>query len=193
MILADQKTSARTAGFAARAAAHRANSQTAPLQIRQFLTTFMADRSSTVISGYLPIRSELDPRLAMAALHEAGHKLCVPVIQGAGLALKFRAWAPGCETEPGPFGAAVPVAGDWLEPSVLLCPLVAFDRSFYRLGYGGGFYDRSLAQLRALQPVQAIGVAYDGQCASALPHDSTDQPMDAMVTETGLRWQSIAK
>ena len=193
MTLAEDKDAARKLGFAARAIAHAAERETAPAKVAALALELMQGEAPTVVSTYLPIRTEIDPRPAMHALHAAGHKICVPVIQGAGLALKFREWEPGCTLQPGPFGAAVPVGGDWLEPQVLLCPLVAFDDEFYRLGYGGGFYDRSLERLRAMHPVKAIGLAYAGQRAVILPREATDQPMDAMLTEAGLVWRSLAK
>lgn len=193
MSLTDDKAAARKAGFAARAAAHATDGQTAPDQLRAHALGLMSGQSPRIVSGYLPIRTEIDPRPAMAALHQAGHVICVPVIQGAGQALKFREWSPDCALEPGPFGAAVPRSGRWLDPHVLLCPLVAYDADFYRLGYGGGFYDRSLERLRALHPVQAIGLAYCGQLAAPLPREATDQPMDAMLTPAGLTWRALAK
>ena len=84
----------------------------------------------------------------------------------------------------GPFGAKVPVGGEWLEPEILIVPLVAFDRSGARLGYGGGFYDRSLKMLRARRKTIAVGFAYAGQQADELPIEPTDQPLDAIVTQS---------
>jgi 5-formyltetrahydrofolate cyclo-ligase len=83
----------------------------------------------------------------------------------------------------GPFGALIPEAGDDVVPEVLIVPLVAFDRAGNRLGYGGGFYDRTLEGLRAARPTFAIGFAYAAQEAEALPLEPTDQPLDAIVTE----------
>jgi 5-formyltetrahydrofolate cyclo-ligase len=84
------------------------------------------------------------------ALHGAGARVCVPVIAGAGQPLDFREWLPGCAMVEGPFKALVPERGDWLTPDALIVPLVGFDRALNRLGYGGGFYDRTLARLRGL-------------------------------------------
>jgi 5-formyltetrahydrofolate cyclo-ligase len=90
----------------------------------------------------------------------------------------------------GEFGALVPVAGDWLEPRLLIAPLLAFDANGGRLGYGGGFYDRSLQGLRAQdrtgRRTLAVGFAYSAQQVDAVPRGPTDQPLDAIVTEHGL-------
>ena len=88
--------------------------------------------------------------------------------------------------ENGPFGARIPAQGDWLVPEVLLVPLLAFDRRGFRLGYGGGFYDRTLEGLRARGPVLAIGLAYAAQEVPVVPTDATDQRLDAILTEAGL-------
>lgn len=139
-----------------------------------------------VISGFRPIRTEIDPTPLMSALHAMGHRLCVPVIQGRGLALKFRDWHPGSEMIEGPFGALVPATGDWLKPRLLITPLLAFDADGWRLGYGGGFYDRTLERLRAVRTTRAVGFAYSAQQVDAVPREPTDQPLDAIVTELGL-------
>jgi 5-formyltetrahydrofolate cyclo-ligase len=110
----------------------------------------------------------------------------VPVIEGKGLPLRFREWSPGVRMQPGPFGAQVPATGDWLQPELLIVPLLAFDAAGRRLGYGGGFYDRTLAALRARGPVRAIGLAYAAQQVGEVPADATDQPLDAIVTEAGV-------
>ena len=86
----------------------------------------------------------------------------------------------------GEFGALVPAAGNWLEPRLLIAPLVAFDANGWRLGYGGGFYDRSLEGLRAQRRTLAVGFAYSAQQVDMVPRDPTDQPLDAVVTEHGL-------
>ncbi len=140
------------------------------------------DRS---LAGYVPIRTEIDPWSVMAQWTAT---VCVPVIRGAGLPLEFHRWTPGCDMVEGPFGAAVPATPDRVEPDVLIVPLVAFDRQGYRLGYGGGFYDRTLERLRSLRPILAIGFAYAVQELETLPVELTDQPLDAVVTEEGEFW-----
>ncbi len=136
------------------------------------------------LAGYIPIRTEIDP-LPVMAQWEA--KVCVPVIRGPGLPLEFHRWTPDCEMVEGPFGAPVPAASEVVEPKILIVPLVAFDSRGCRLGYGGGFYDRTLERLRSARPTRAIGFAYSAQEVESLPTEPTDQPLDAVVTEVGER------
>ena len=136
-----------------------------------------------IVAGYRPIRTEIDPTPTMTALIMAGRRVCVPVIEAAGKPLKFREWAPGCAMTEGAFGAEIPAEGAWLEPEALIVPLVGWDRQGWRLGYGGGFYDRSLEGLRAKRPTLAIGFAYAAQEVPEAPREPTDQQLDAVVTE----------
>jgi len=138
-----------------------------------------------VIAAYMAMRTELDPTAAMTVLAEA-NRICVPVIEANGQPLRFREWRPGCRMVDGPFGARVPESGDWLEPEIVIAPLVAFDRACNRLGYGGGFYDRTLEGLRAKRPTRAIGFAYAAQELAGLVVEPTDQLLDAVVTEMGV-------
>ena len=110
----------------------------------------------------------------------------IPVIEGAGRPLKFARWEPEMPLVPGPFGAMIPERPEFMAPEILIVPLVAFDRRGGRLGYGGGFYDRTLEQLRARRATLAIGFAYAAQEAAALPLEPTDQPLDMIVTEAGV-------
>lgn len=149
----------------------------------ELLTAFLTSYRGAVVAGYLPIRSEIDPQPAMAAMAAHG-PVGVPVITGRGEALRFRAWDPKGELVAGDLGTLQPGSGDWLEPEILIVPLVAFDRSGGRLGYGGGFYDRTLARLRAGGGrVLAVGFAYAAQELPDLPAETHDQPLDALVTE----------
>ncbi len=136
------------------------------------------------ISGYWPMRNEIDPRPVMTALAARGHPLGLPVVVGKGRPLVFRAWRPGDELVAGSFGTQVPGI-DQMEvvPHLLLVPLLAFDRAGYRLGYGGGYYDRTLAALRAVGPAVAVGLAFSAQEVDSVPHDATDARLDWIVTE----------
>jgi 5-formyltetrahydrofolate cyclo-ligase len=182
----DPKAALRRRAFDARKAAFAEAAVHVP-QATAHLLDRIGDARGRVVSGYMPIRTEIDPVPAMVALHDAGARLCVPVIEGRGLPLMFREWTPDCALIEGPFKAMIPERGDWLTPEVLIVPLVAFDAALNRLGYGGGFYDRTLAKLRAAAPVEAIGFAFAGQELPRVPADATDQPLDAVVTETGFR------
>ncbi len=187
--LTEAKSALRKEVFARRRDAHAADLAAGGALSRAAADHFLAARLHTgaeIVSGFRPIHTEIDVTPLMEALHAAGHRLCVPVIQGSGLPLRFREWAPGAEMIEGPFGALVPAAGAWLEPQLLIAPLVAFDAAGWRLGYGGGFYDRTLLGLRAQRRTLAVGFAYAAQQVAAVPRGETDQPLDASVTEQGL-------
>jgi 5-formyltetrahydrofolate cyclo-ligase len=147
------------------------------------LMPLLAAEAGRVLAGYWPMRGEADPRPALAA--HAG-PVCLPVVAGRGRPLLFRAWAPGEALVPGAFGTAVPDGGAVTTPEVLIVPLLAFDRRGFRLGYGGGFYDRTLAALRAAGRCRAIGLAFAGQEMAALPHAEGDAALDLIVTEAGV-------
>lgn len=181
MSLAADKTAARKAAAARRKAAH-AQHRTA---LAEALAGHLAGLSGHVIAGYLPIRTEADPLPAMTALHGA-NRIAVPVIAAPATPLEFREWHPGAVLTPGAFGVLIPEGGAALVPDVLIVPLLAFDGGLFRLGYGGGFYDRTLAALRAGGTVRAIGLAYAAQRATALPLEPTDLPLDEIVTEEGV-------
>ncbi|MFP4238088.1 MAG: 5-formyltetrahydrofolate cyclo-ligase [Rhodosalinus sp.] len=178
---AEAKRAAREAAFARRRTAHAAR----PAEPAHHLIRVLARHLGRPLAGYLPIRTEIDPRPAMAEAARHG-PVGVPVIRGKGQPLVFSHWTPEGALMPGPFGAAVPEAEALMVPEVLIVPLVAFDRAGGRLGYGGGFYDRTLAALRARGPVTAIGFAYAAQETADLPREPTDEPLDMIVTEKGV-------
>ena len=180
MTVDDRKAAARKAAFAARKEAFaRGQGQAAEL-----LADLLAAHRGRVLAGYMAMRTEIDPTAAMAA-HQG--PVGVPVILGAGQALRFREWSPGCAMVAGEFGALIPAEGVWLEPEVVIVPLVGFDARGYRLGYGGGFYDRTLAGLRARHDVMAVGFAFAAQELPEVPIDQYDQRLDVIVTEAGIR------
>lgn len=174
------KAAARKAAFERRRQAHGAGLDAAA---QQNLAAFLAPYADSTLSGYMPIRTEVDPRPVMAAHHG---RVGVPVILGANQPLVFHQWQPECEMKEGAFGAQIPAIETEIIPDVLIVPLLAFDRNGGRLGYGGGFYDRTLEGLRQRGPVTAIGFAYNAQQAEALPLEPTDQPLDAIVTDAGV-------
>ncbi len=137
-----------------------------------------------VVSAYWPIGSEFDPRPLMHRLHDDGHPIALPVVVARARPLVFRAWRSGDPLEPAGLGTREPLAErPELTPRVLIVPLLAFDRAGYRLGYGGGFYDRTLTELRRAGETLAVGVAYAAQEVAEVPHDGDDQPLDWLVTE----------
>lgn len=177
--LTEIKAAARKTAFARRKAAFDAGAPAAAGRLSEVLAGFRG----VPLSGYMPIRTEIDPVPAMAEAAAYG-PVGVPVIQGAGRPLRFSRWIPEGPLKEGPFGAKVPETDDYFDPEILIVPLVAFDPQGGRLGYGGGFYDRTLEGLRAKRPTLAIGFAFDAQEAEALPLEPTDQPLDMIVTET---------
>lgn len=181
MSIAKKKSDARKLAFAARKTAHGTGLDEAAN--RNLIGQLALYRDARVIAAYMPIRTEVSPIATMTILHGQEKRICVPVIQGDGQPLKFQEWTPDVEMIDGPFGAAVPETGEFLQPDVVITPLVAFDRRGYRLGYGGGFYDRSFEQLAALKSVAAVGFAYSAQELKTLPTEPTDHKLDAMVTE----------
>ena len=175
----DIKARARAEAFERRAIAYAAGQG----QAAEILADFLAGHKGKVLSGYMPMRTEIDPLPAMAA-HQG--PVGVPVIIGKGMPLRFREWSPGARMVEGAFKALIPEDGAWVEPQVLIVPLLAFDSRGYRLGYGGGFYDRTLEGLRARHPVLAVGFAFSAQEVAEVPTEPTDQRLDAIVTEKGV-------
>ncbi|OQW54458.1 MAG: hypothetical protein A4S15_04395 [Candidatus Raskinella chloraquaticus] len=133
------------------------------------------------------IGDEMDTGPLIAGLAEAGRACCLPVVVGKGMALRFRTYAPGDRLAAGAFGVPAPLATEpYVEPDVLIVPLAAFDRAGGRIGYGGGFYDRTLAQLRAKGPVRAFGYAFSVQEVDHIPLRPHDERLDAIITERGV-------
>ena len=145
MDLTEIKAAARKAAFARRKEAFDAGY---PAQ-SAYLSEVLAGYRGVPLAGYMPIRTEINPVPAMAEAAAHG-PVGVPVIQAAGQPLKFSRWEPEGALKDGPFGAKVPVVDDYFEPEILIVPLVGFDARGGRLGYGGGFYDRTLEQLELL-------------------------------------------
>jgi 5-formyltetrahydrofolate cyclo-ligase len=181
--ISEAKAAARTAAFAARKAAHGTGLDAAAVA---HLLRAVPD-SARSVSGFMAIRTEVSPLEAMVDLHARGVTVSVPVIEAAGRPLKFSRWTPDCALRDGPFGALIPEIDDFVLPKVLITPLVAFDGRGYRLGYGGGFYDRTFVSLRRHHPVLTIGFAYSAQELPEVPIEPTDQRLDMIVTETGIR------
>ena len=138
-----------------------------------------------IVSGYWPLADEFDPRPAMERLARRGHPLALPRVQGWGRPLAFHAWQAGDELLAGPFQVMEPSpAAPVVKPRILLVPLLAFDRAGRRLGYGAGYYDMVLRDLRAHGPAPlAIGVAFAAQEVDQVPTGPRDERLDAVVTE----------
>ncbi|MDX7951397.1 5-formyltetrahydrofolate cyclo-ligase [Lichenihabitans sp. Uapishka_5] len=140
-----------------------------------------------VVAAFLPIRDEPDTGALLAVLHRIGLVTVLPVAGAPGTPLTFRRWAPGDPLEVGTWGLRHPPAtADTVVPDVLFVPVAAFDRRGARIGYGGGYYDATLAALRQTRRVQAIGVAFVCQEELYLPCEDHDEPLDLVVTERGI-------
>ena len=184
--MSDEKSALREQAKAKRKQAFEAHGASANAALRQHGLDFLELPVKPVVSGFFAIRDEINPLSLLLKLYLAGSRLALPAMLGKGKPLLMRSWAPGeplAETTWGiqePLGDAVV-----LEPDVVLVPLLAFDAQGYRLGYGGGFYDRTLAGLRAKKTIAAVGLAYDEQKVDAVPHESYDQPLDWVLTPSG--------
>ena len=138
------------------------------------------------LAGYAPMNDEADVMPLLDELGQRGARMALPAVTGRDVPLRFRSWRPGDPLEPGPHRSRHPPDGaPELIPDLVLVPLLAFDSSGIRLGYGGGYYDRTLAALRRAGSVLAVGIAFRGQEVAGLPHDPHDQRLDWIVTEAG--------
>ena len=178
------KASQRASSTKARDTIHENAGATAGPKVCELALTNIVWPQGAVVSGFWPYRTEIDLMPLLKRLHENGLNLCLPVVDEMDQPLLFRSWAPGDPTEPGKWDIPVPAdSAEEVTPSILLVPMLAFDRRGYRLGYGGGFYDRTLEKLRAEGEITAVGVAYHGQEVGAVVRGVDDQPLDAILTE----------
>jgi 5-formyltetrahydrofolate cyclo-ligase len=140
--------------------------------------------TSTIISGFMPLKSEINPLPLIQKLAGAGARLALPAIAGRGKPLIMRAWEFGEPLDRGQWGIREPKAeAPEVEPDILLVPLLAFDRAGYRLGYGAGYYDMTIHRLRGLKPVTAVGVAFAAQEVPKIPTTPRDERLDLVLTE----------
>jgi 5-formyltetrahydrofolate cyclo-ligase len=147
----------------------------------------LAPAPGAVVSGFWPMPGEIDPRPLLLALAGRGHAIVLPRTPNRGLPLSFHRWRPGEALVPGRMGIPEPAAeAPALAPDFLLVPLVAFDAGLRRLGRGAGFYDRTLAALRAVKPVFAMGVAFAARQVEHVPAEPHDARLDAVATEAGI-------
>ncbi len=160
----------------------------ASLRIAELGASALDFRPGTIISGFLPIRSELDLRPLMATLADRGARLCLPVVLDRET-IVFRELVRGAEMVPTGFGTTGPgPEAAVLDPDIMLVPLAAFDRHGHRLGYGAGYYDRAIARLHAQgRSPRLIGVAFDCQEVSHVPDEPHDVVLAEVLTESGLR------
>ena len=156
-------------------------------QVCQQLLDSKKLKTNQIVAVYWPLGDELDPMPLLNRLHGLGHQTLLPVMLGAGKPLLFRKWESNDSLKTAQFGTYEPCEDKpVLKPDVILAPLLAFDRHGYRLGYGGGFYDRTIENLRQTESVSVFGVAYAAQEMNQVVRGPFDQPLDAVITELGV-------
>jgi 5-formyltetrahydrofolate cyclo-ligase len=177
------KADLRAAALAARDGLSSKQRTTAALALaRRGLPVEVAP--GVIVSGYSPIRSEIDPAPLMQSLAAKGARLALPAVLARGKSLAFRAWSPNDRLLLGPLGILEPSpAAAEVVPDIMLVPLAAFDRLGHRIGYGAGHYDHTLAHLRKIKPVTAIGLAFAAQEIEAVPALQHDVALDYVLTE----------
>lgn len=182
----DEKATLRRSLMAARKAHHAEVGQAAALALTERLADLALPAAQT-IAAYLPLGSEIDCRPLVAALRRAGHYICLPVCETYDAPMLFRSYEDDMTLEDDAIGMAVPPSGaPPCRPDIVLLPLVGFDAKGTRLGRGGGYYDRTLAELRRNGLVGAYGLAYDMQMVDKCPAAPHDQALDAVLSETAL-------
>jgi len=177
-----QKTQLRADALKKRDALSSIEREQAAEHLAEQIYTFRNEIGEGPLSGFWPIRSEIDPRPVMVRFAALGVPLALPVVTGAELV--FRLWRPGEALAEGPFGLREPF-GDApeIQPAAMIVPLSAFDRRGHRIGYGAGFYDKAIARLSRIKRPFTIGVGFSVQEIAAVPDEAHDVPLDRIVTE----------
>ena len=157
------------------------------LQMRDHALAGLPIAAGAVIGGYWPRGTEIDVRPLLSALHERGHAIGLPHVRRH-QSMTFHRWKPNDRLISGVFGIEMPdFHAPEVVPDILLLPLLAFDRDGNRLGYGGGYNDRTITALRARKALTCVGIAYAAQEFDTVPHDALDQRLEWVVTEKGVR------
>jgi len=143
----------------------------------------LPEAAGRVVGFCWPVKNEPDVRAAVTSWRQAGGRAALPVVVAESAPLAFRAWQPGAVLVPDRYGIPTPSDGEWLTPEILLLPLNAFDAAGYRLGYGGGYFDRTLAAL-ASRPL-AVGVGFELNRVASVRPQAHDQRLDWIITERG--------
>ncbi len=187
MIIIARKQAMRDEALARRPSLRAAAPDAAWRMARNFIAAIPLPPSA-VVSAFVAIGEETDPAPLTDLLRKEGHPIALPRVVRKGEKLAFHRYEQGAALVPGVFGLSQP-GKDWPEaiPDVLVVPLLAFDAHGNRLGYGGGFYDRTLAALRASRNIVAVGFAFAGQEVPDVPHRESDERLDWVVTELGAR------
>ena len=182
--MTSDKTDARTKALALRAAIPAAEADAFARRLARIGPELARANGATAVSAFASIGDEIATGPLLAALAEAGFVVGLPITGKIGTPLTFRRWTPATTMVPGRMNIPEPPAeSEKVEPDVLFVPLAAYDRRGHRIGYGAGFYDRTLAALRAQKEIVAIGIAYSAQEVLFIPNDDHDEPLDMIVTE----------
>ena len=157
-------------------------------RIRHFFHKWISGkRSVSVISLYYPVNSEMNPLTLIDYPNTEGKITCLPIVTDKNSPLIFKAWSPGRDMVAGRYGIPVPDNDHIVTPDLVICPLLAYDNKGMRLGYGGGFYDRTIRHLRRNKQTRYIGLAFSEQKSyDDLPSEEHDVPLDAILTESGI-------
>jgi 5-formyltetrahydrofolate cyclo-ligase len=180
------KAALRAAAHKKRAAFHHSQRSEASRLASQHFFESVPLKAGEIVAGYWAIRDELDLKAVISRLMDSGQPVCLPVVLGDEQPLELRLWQDGAPLYEAGFGTLAPEEGaPRVEPDVILMPLLGFDTSGTRLGYGGGYYDRTLAAM-SKRP-RLVGFAFALQEVDHIPREPHDVPLDAIVTELGVR------
>ncbi|MCS0497586.1 5-formyltetrahydrofolate cyclo-ligase [Ancylobacter sp. MQZ15Z-1] len=185
------KASLRSVALGRRAALDPSAREVAAAAAARFALKWLGDVSGETVSVFTPIGTEISTDPLVRGLRAAGAAIALPVVIAKNKPLSFRLWEEGVELVPsaGPGLIVIPAPPDGariVEPDVLVVPLAAFDAHGHRLGYGAGFYDRTLAGLRRAKRIEAIGYAFSVQQLPAVPAEPHDERLDAIATDAGI-------
>jgi 5-formyltetrahydrofolate cyclo-ligase len=182
------KTVARKKAKIQRQISHDKIGYEASQKVSVHIERFLLNRPKlSVIAVYMPIKTELDLGPTIIKLRRLGKKICLPLIISKDNPLQFKVWNEDSKLVPGKFNVLVPVSEEIVEPDLILCPMLSFDSSGFRLGYGGGFYDRTIDYLSKRKTILTMGCGYSQQLSQKfLPKGVYDKSLDTIVTERGV-------
>jgi len=184
-VIAQQKSSMRTNIKARRSAMKEVEHRNASRDVIANVIGNVPLEPDDCVAAFWPVSNEPDIRLLLEVIVENGHKCALPVVEEKEKPLSFRQYIPGMKLQPGPEGGVLQPAAESkiLHPNIVLVPLLAFDASCYRLGYGGGYYDRTLAGMRRQSNLLTVGIAFEWQRVAMVPRNKYDQMLDCVVTD----------
>ena len=188
--LTRSKANARQKAKALRSCVFKKKGFECSIKISEHLERFLISRREyKIVAVYMPIRTEIDILPFVEKMRALNRILCLPVIISDNKPLNFKVWANSAQLVEGKFKVLVPLSGETVEPDLILCPMLSFDSRGYRLGYGGGFYDRTITYLSKKKSIYALGCAFSEQLSlERLPIGKYDKPLNAVATENGLTY-----